>query len=79
MHSDSVYLSHAQSLQVHLSSTQGPIEVFLCSDDPMPMEATDGSVANGSHLNSSANGNGSTPLLPYSSFVQVSSKGEPYT
>ncbi|XP_044028437.1 transcription factor E2F3 isoform X2 [Siniperca chuatsi] len=63
-----------ESLQVHLSSTQGPIEAFLCSDDPIPMEATDSSVANGGHLNSSANGNGSAPLLPYPSFVQVSSK-----
>ncbi|XP_074470581.1 transcription factor E2F3 [Sebastes fasciatus] len=62
-----------ESLQVHLSSTQGPIEVFLCSDDPVPMEATDGSVDNGSHLNSSANGNNYTPLVPYSSFIQMSS------
>ncbi|XP_035537887.1 transcription factor E2F3 [Morone saxatilis] len=63
-----------ESLQVHLSSTQGPIEVFLCSDEPIPMEATDGSVGSGSHLNSCSNGNGSVSLLPYSSFVQVSSK-----
>ncbi|KAM6904201.1 transcription factor E2F3 [Lycodopsis pacificus] len=63
-----------ESLQVHLSSTQGPIEAFLCSDHPVPMEATDGSVANGSHLNSSANGTNAAPLVPYSSFVQVSSK-----
>ncbi|XP_038580216.1 transcription factor E2F3 [Micropterus salmoides] len=62
-----------ESLQVHLSSTQGPIEVFLCSDDPIPMEATDSSVANCSHLNSSPNGNVSGSPLPYSSFVQVSS------
>lgn len=53
-----------ESLQVHLSSTQGPIEAFLCSDDPVPMEAVDGS----------ANGNHGNPLVPYSSFVQVSSK-----
>ncbi|XP_044192359.1 transcription factor E2F3 [Thunnus albacares] len=59
-----------ESLQVHLSSTQGPIEVFLCSDDPIPMEATDGSVANDSQSNSSTNGNNS--VSP--SFVQVSSK-----
>lgn len=59
----------AQSLQVHLSSTQGPIEAFLCSDDPVPMEAVDGS----------ANGNHGNPLVPYSSFVQVSSKGESCT
>lgn len=59
-----------ESLQVHLSSTQGPIEAFLCSEDPVPMDVTDGSVANGSHLNPSANGN----AVPHSSFVQVSSK-----
>ncbi|XP_070702087.1 transcription factor E2F3 [Pempheris klunzingeri] len=63
-----------ESLQVHLCSTQGPIEVFLCSDDPIPMEATDGCVANGSHLNSSTNGNNSAPLSPRSIFVEVSSK-----
>ncbi|KAM7372887.1 hypothetical protein PAMP_007780 [Pampus punctatissimus] len=64
----------AESFQVHLSSTQGPIEVLLCSDDPIPMEATDGSGANDSHSNSSTNENNSVFPLPYSSFVQVSSK-----
>ncbi|XP_029298576.1 LOW QUALITY PROTEIN: transcription factor E2F3 [Cottoperca gobio] len=54
-----------ESLQVHLSSTQGPIEVFLCSNDPVPMEATDGSAADGIDA---------SPLVPYSTFVQVSSK-----
>ncbi|XP_068587403.1 transcription factor E2F3 [Cebidichthys violaceus] len=65
-----------ESLQVHLSSTRGPIEAFLCSDHPVPMEAADGSAANGSHLNSSANGNAAAAAsrVPYSSFVQVSSK-----
>ncbi|KAL6100167.1 e2f3 [Pungitius sinensis] len=53
-----------ESLQVHLSSTQGPIEAFLCSDDPVPMDAADGS----------ASGGRASPLVPYSSFVQVSSK-----
>ncbi|KAM8840120.1 transcription factor E2F3 [Spinachia spinachia] len=57
-----------ESLQVHLSSTQGPIEAFLCSDDPLPMEAADGCAG------ASANGNHASPLVPYSSFVQVSSK-----
>uniref|UniRef100_UPI0037E8BC89 transcription factor E2F3 n=1 Tax=Semicossyphus pulcher TaxID=241346 RepID=UPI0037E8BC89 len=68
-----------ESLQLHLSSTQGPIEAFLCSDDPIPMEATDGFVANGGDFNSSANGNTSAPILPYSSFVQVSCKGSAYS
>ncbi|XP_034401885.1 transcription factor E2F3 [Cyclopterus lumpus] len=63
-----------ESLQVHLSSTQGPIEAFLCSEDPVPMDVTDGSVANRGHSNPSANGNSAAPLVPYSSFVQVSSK-----
>lgn len=65
-----------ESLQVHLRSTQGPIEVFICSDDPIPMEITDGCVASGSHLNSSTNGNSSPPFVPHLSSVQVSSKGE---
>uniref|UniRef100_A0A8C2X839 E2F/DP family winged-helix DNA-binding domain-containing protein n=1 Tax=Cyclopterus lumpus TaxID=8103 RepID=A0A8C2X839_CYCLU len=68
-----------ESLQVHLSSTQGPIEAFLCSEDPVPMDVTDGSVANRGHSNPSANGNSAAPLVPYSSFVQVSSKGESCT
>lgn len=63
-----------ESLQVHLSSTQGPIEVFLCSDEPIPMEVIDGCVPSSSHINSSTNGNGSALLLPYLSSVQVSSK-----
>ncbi|KAG8005058.1 Transcription factor E2F3 [Nibea albiflora] len=63
-----------QSLQVHLSSTKGPIEVFLCCDDPIPMDVTECYVANGSLLNSSTNGNGSVPMSPSSSFVQMSSK-----
>ncbi|XP_018556973.1 transcription factor E2F3 [Lates calcarifer] len=63
-----------ESLQVHLSSTQGPIEVFLCSDDPIPMEATDATVPSASYLNSSANGKDSIPFsLP---FIQLSSKDD---
>ncbi|XP_035490155.1 transcription factor E2F3 isoform X3 [Scophthalmus maximus] len=60
-----------ESLQVHLRSTQGPIEVLICSDDPSP---TGASVANGGHLNLSANGKDSVPVSPYSSFVRASSK-----
>ncbi|XP_054873833.1 transcription factor E2F3 [Amphiprion ocellaris] len=52
-----------ESLQVHLRSTQGPIEVFLCSDDPIPMEVTDSSAASGK-----------ASVSPLSSFTQVSSK-----
>ncbi|XP_019115332.2 transcription factor E2F3 [Larimichthys crocea] len=63
-----------ESLQVHLSSTKGPIEVFLCCDDPIPMDVTECNVANGSLLNSSTNGNSSVPMSPNSSFIQMSSK-----
>uniref|UniRef100_A0A3B4ZZ33 E2F transcription factor 3 n=1 Tax=Stegastes partitus TaxID=144197 RepID=A0A3B4ZZ33_9TELE len=69
-----------ESLQVHLRSTQGPIEVFLCSDDPVPMEVMDSSAAsdaNGSHLNWTTSGIGSVPGSALSSFTPVSSKGEP--
>ncbi|XP_035490153.1 transcription factor E2F3 isoform X2 [Scophthalmus maximus] len=62
-----------ESLQVHLRSTQGPIEVLICSDDPSP---TGASVANGGHLNLSANGKDSVPVSPYSSFVRASSKDD---
>lgn len=40
-----------QSLQVHLSSTKGPIEAFLCADDPVPYDATHTRVLNGSSTN----------------------------
>ncbi|KAG7245205.1 hypothetical protein INR49_023771 [Caranx melampygus] len=65
-----------ESLQVHLSSTQGPIEVYICSDEPVPMEAAEASVTSDSHLNSSTNGNDSVPLSPSSSFVQLSVKDD---
>uniref|UniRef100_A0A8C4DIM5 E2F transcription factor CC-MB domain-containing protein n=1 Tax=Dicentrarchus labrax TaxID=13489 RepID=A0A8C4DIM5_DICLA len=44
-----------ESLQVHLSSTQGPIEVFLCSDEPIPMEVTDDHAKPNSGINSISN------------------------
>ncbi|XP_047460429.1 transcription factor E2F3 [Mugil cephalus] len=56
-----------ESLQVRLSSTQGPIEVFLCSDDPMPMEAADSLAA--------TSWNYSIVSWPFSSVIQVSPKG----
>uniref|UniRef100_A0A665UFI3 BED-type domain-containing protein n=1 Tax=Echeneis naucrates TaxID=173247 RepID=A0A665UFI3_ECHNA len=65
-----------ESLQVHLCSTQGPIEVFLCTDDPIPMDTTDTSMANDSHSDSSASGKDSNSPSTYSSFVQVAVKGE---
>lgn len=63
-----------ESLQVHLSSTQGPIEVFVCSDDPLPMDTTDSSAANSGYPNSTTNGNGSCLIPPGSTFIQASSK-----
>nr|XP_057904040.1 transcription factor E2F3 isoform X2 [Doryrhamphus excisus] len=35
-----------ESLQIHIKSTRGPVEVFFCSDDPIPMEDTDRVSAN---------------------------------
>ncbi|XP_071783035.2 transcription factor E2F3 [Centroberyx gerrardi] len=64
-------------LQIHLSSTQGPIEVFLCSEDPVPEDATNGSIASGYHDKrsyASANGNDPVPPSSLSSFVKVSSQ-----
>lgn len=70
-------VSHPEeSFQIYLTSTRGPIEVFLCSDDPIPMEATDASGSHGNHLNSSASGNDSSLLLASSSLFQVSSKDD---
>lgn len=63
-------LSCAQSLQVHLSSTKGPIEVFLCSDQPFP----DSCVSDGSH-NLSTDGCHSPPQ-PLAPLFHVHTKGE---
>ncbi|CAJ1084172.1 Hypothetical predicted protein [Xyrichtys novacula] len=68
-----------ESLQVRLSSTQGPIEVFVCSDDPIPTEATGGSVVSGGDLNLSLDDDSSAPIVPCSSFVQVSSEDRAVT
>ncbi|KAM4630449.1 transcription factor E2F3 [Polymixia lowei] len=62
-----------ESLQVHLSSTQGPIEVFLCSDDHVPADAANAAVATcyrSNHSYSSSNGSDAAPSA--SSFVKVS-------
>ncbi|XP_077599511.1 transcription factor E2F6-like [Stigmatopora nigra] len=62
------------SLQIHLKSTKGPVDVLLCSDETLPMEVTDGAVghANGSHV---------PTTLPndsiYTSLVQMAVKSEP--
>ncbi|KAL3983559.1 peroxiredoxin 5 [Sarotherodon galilaeus] len=60
-----------ESLQIHLSSTQGPIDVFICSDEPLPIEATGYSAADegsGSRLNDSD----SMLDLPFAAFAQSS-------
>uniref|UniRef100_A0AAZ3ST80 E2F transcription factor CC-MB domain-containing protein n=1 Tax=Oncorhynchus tshawytscha TaxID=74940 RepID=A0AAZ3ST80_ONCTS len=62
----------AESLQVHLSSTQGPIEVFLCSDDHAPSSPLKNNSApneNGHPSSSYVSGNST-------SFLKVS-QGEP--
>ncbi|XP_034560986.1 transcription factor E2F3 [Notolabrus celidotus] len=67
-----------ESFQVHLSSTEGPIEVFLCSDEPIPMDGQGGSVVSGGNLNLSVNDNSLAPFSPHSSFAQASCKGRAY-
>lgn len=59
-----------QSLQVHLKSTRGPIDVLICSDEPLPMEVTNGD------LDSDVNRDAAADSL-YSSFVQMPLKSEP--
>lgn len=61
-----------ESHQVHLSSTQGPIQVFLCSDDTLPVEAPGGYVVSGGASDLSVGEDSSAPLRPPSSSVQVS-------
>ncbi|XP_052325236.1 transcription factor E2F3-like isoform X1 [Oncorhynchus keta] len=63
----------AESLQVHLSSTQGPIEVFLCSDDHAPSSPLKNNSAPNEHAHPSssssyASGNST-------SFLKVSQEG----
>lgn len=36
-----------QSLQVYLSSTKGPIEAFLCTDEPFPADTAQAGVSTG--------------------------------
>lgn len=62
-----------ESLQIHISSIQGPVDVFICSDEPFPIEAADSSAANeatGIRLN------GSDSILdsPFMPFFQRSSR-----
>ncbi|XP_061615905.1 transcription factor E2F3 isoform X1 [Phyllopteryx taeniolatus] len=64
-----------ESLQVHLKSTQGPIDVLICSDEPLPMEVTDGDVsggANSSHVAATA-----TSDSLHTSLIQMPLKSEP--
>ncbi|KAM4539817.1 transcription factor E2F3 [Odontesthes bonariensis] len=66
-----------ESLQIHLSSNQGPIEVFLCSDKPVPVEPADAaaaSSASGSRLNPTTGENDVLRSLPFLSLIQMSSK-----
>ncbi|XP_072227198.1 transcription factor E2F3 [Leuresthes tenuis] len=66
-----------ESLQIHLSSNRGPIEVFLCSEKPIPMESADttaASSAGGSHLNPTTGENDFLHPLPFLSLIQVPSK-----
>ncbi|KAI2652715.1 Transcription factor E2F3 [Labeo rohita] len=63
-----------ESLQVHLSSSKGPIDVFLCTDGGDSEAATD-VIADGVKMNGSSNGGvngygpltGSAPMSPLSS------------
>ncbi|XP_061672359.1 transcription factor E2F3 [Syngnathoides biaculeatus] len=55
-----------ESLQVHLKSTRGPIDVLICSDEPLPMEVTDGEVAGAA-----------APDSLHPSLVQMPLKSEP--
>lgn len=59
-----------QSHQVHLSSTQGPIEVFLCSDDAQPLEAPDGC----GYSDQCVSENGSAAFCPHPSSGRVSNQ-----
>ncbi|KAM9383993.1 transcription factor E2F3 [Pholidichthys leucotaenia] len=63
-----------ESFQVHLTSTLGPINVYICSSDPHAMEVADGSKTDsahaiGSHFNLTTNETDSHSSLPTLSHV----------
>ncbi|XP_049606688.1 transcription factor E2F3 [Syngnathus scovelli] len=60
-----------ESFQVHMKSTQGPIDVLICSDEPLPMEVT------GGHVDGDANRDHNSANDSYTSFVQMPLKSEP--
>ncbi|MED6269152.1 hypothetical protein CHARACLAT_030253, partial [Characodon lateralis] len=66
-----------ESFQIYLSSINGPIDVFLCSDTPVPMESTDtpaaGSATCGQFQLTTCGKEFFAPLPPFFS-VQTSSK-----
>ncbi|MEQ2316639.1 hypothetical protein AMECASPLE_034474, partial [Ameca splendens] len=66
-----------ESFQIYLSSINGPIDVFLCSDTPVPMESTDtpaaGSATCGQFQLTACGKEFFAPLPPFFS-VQTSSK-----
>ncbi|XP_047240802.1 transcription factor E2F3 isoform X2 [Girardinichthys multiradiatus] len=68
-----------ESFQIYLSSINGPIDVFLCSDTPVPMESTDtpaaGSATCGQFQLTTCGKEFFAPLPPFFS-VQTSSKAD---
>ncbi|MED6240307.1 hypothetical protein ATANTOWER_019085, partial [Ataeniobius toweri] len=66
-----------ESFQIYLSSINGPIDVFLCSDTPVPMDSTDtpaaGSATCGQFQLTTCGKEFFAPLPPFFS-VQTSSK-----
>lgn len=67
------FFSGTQSFQIHLRSINGPIDVFLCSDTPVPMECSD--TPAGSVQLPTSGKDFFTPLSP-SFTMQTSSEGE---
>lgn len=76
-----------QSLQVYLSSTTGPIEAFLCTDEPFPEDTAQAGVLNGTSRSPLSDDHGpprqsssaaSTLGPPVSTFHQLPTDDQPF-
>ncbi|XP_054619727.1 transcription factor E2F3 [Dunckerocampus dactyliophorus] len=66
-----------ESLQIHIKSTRGPVEVFFCSDDPIPMEVTDRVAANDASDSHTAIISNNDLFLIHTSYALMPLKSEP--
>lgn len=66
-----------ESLQVYLSSTKGPIEAFLCTDDPFPKDTAQTCALNGSTRSPLTDDHSSGPFSPSQQSSSAASSLDP--